>query len=315
MAQFIQYSSADASAPSLTGTAGSLIALLDACLVNGYGAKPGAGWTKAFSGTNVAAYQQGTGSTEFFLRVDDNGPGAGTYKEARITGYETMSDVDTGSNPFPSSTQGVGSNAMVVARKSSTADSTVRQWQLFADERTMYMFVLTDSSNVYFAFMFGEFYSIRNTADNYRCMIVGRSAENSNTAANDTLDRLSGLTSATVGHFAARTYGGTGSSITIGKHGDGVKGSTSALFGSVQYPNGPDNALYMSPVWVVENSSSTIRGRMRGFWQILHPVSNFTNGDVFSGANEFAGKTFTILKSGGNSSIYCIETSNTLETN
>ena len=37
------YRSDDAGAPNLTGAAGSLIAILDAVLVNGYGAKPAAG--------------------------------------------------------------------------------------------------------------------------------------------------------------------------------------------------------------------------------------------------------------------------------
>ncbi len=37
------YQSTDASAPILTGSAGSLVTLLDACLVNGYGTKAGRG--------------------------------------------------------------------------------------------------------------------------------------------------------------------------------------------------------------------------------------------------------------------------------
>lgn len=53
----------DAGAPTLSAAAGALISVLDACLVNGYGAKPAAGWTKAFSDTNQAAYRQGAGST------------------------------------------------------------------------------------------------------------------------------------------------------------------------------------------------------------------------------------------------------------
>ena len=36
MAQFQIYKSGDPGAPSLSGTVGSLVALLDACLVNGY---------------------------------------------------------------------------------------------------------------------------------------------------------------------------------------------------------------------------------------------------------------------------------------
>src|SRR5574342_915592 len=141
MAQFIVYRSSDASAPVLTGQVGSLISLLDACLVTGYGVKPGAGWSKPYTGTNKAAFQNGFGSVQMLLRVDDNGPV--TAREARITGYETMSDVDTGVNPFPTAAQGVGGIAMLVARKSATADATGRDWIIVADERTMYAFVQT----------------------------------------------------------------------------------------------------------------------------------------------------------------------------
>ena len=63
------YRSSDAGAPSLTGAAGSLIALLDACLRTGYGTKAGAGWTKPFTGTNIAAFRQGAGGNGRYLRV------------------------------------------------------------------------------------------------------------------------------------------------------------------------------------------------------------------------------------------------------
>ena len=66
----------DPSAPVLSSpSAGSLIGVLDACLVNGYGSKAAAGWTKAFSGTKLAAYRQGGGSM-CYLRIDD-GTGTG----------------------------------------------------------------------------------------------------------------------------------------------------------------------------------------------------------------------------------------------
>jgi hypothetical protein len=46
----------DASAPTLTSTdLNSIFDVLDACLVNGYGAKASLGWTKPFSGTGKAA--------------------------------------------------------------------------------------------------------------------------------------------------------------------------------------------------------------------------------------------------------------------
>ena len=63
--QFTIYSSSDVGGPGLiTGTTGSLITVLDACLVNGYSGKSAAGWTKplgTLSGS-ISAYQQGSGS-------------------------------------------------------------------------------------------------------------------------------------------------------------------------------------------------------------------------------------------------------------
>lgn len=56
-----------------------------------------AGWEKVFSGTNKAVYRSTdpTGS-RFYLRVDDS---SGLF--ARVRGYETMSDTDTGTGLFP----------------------------------------------------------------------------------------------------------------------------------------------------------------------------------------------------------------------
>ena len=42
------YRSTDAGAPLLTNSNGSLIAVLKACLVDGYGSKASAGWTAPF---------------------------------------------------------------------------------------------------------------------------------------------------------------------------------------------------------------------------------------------------------------------------
>jgi hypothetical protein len=193
-------------APVLSGTAGSLVAVLDACLVNGFavsavaslvvasniatatisgghsaevgsvvlvsGATPsglnsekkvlsvgagnttltfdapgisdqtasgtislklaGAGWSKEFTGTNLAAYKSnnvaGTGCR---LRVDDT---AG--KTARVVGYETMTAISTGSGPFPTSTQRSGGSWWT---KSTVADGSSRTWTLVADDRMFYL--------------------------------------------------------------------------------------------------------------------------------------------------------------------------------
>ena len=103
------YSSSDAGAPAVRGnTPGDIINLLTKCLVDGYGAKAGAGWTKPYTGTNVAAFRQGAGSNGMYLRIDDTSTEAGN-RNARIVGYETMSDVNTGApQSFPTAAQRAG---------------------------------------------------------------------------------------------------------------------------------------------------------------------------------------------------------------
>lgn len=46
------YRSTDAGAPVLSNSNGSLIAVLKACLVDGYSSKASAGWTAPFTGTS-----------------------------------------------------------------------------------------------------------------------------------------------------------------------------------------------------------------------------------------------------------------------
>jgi hypothetical protein len=132
----VVYKSIDAGAVSsglvCNGTPGSLIAILDAVLVNGYPGKSAAGWTKEYSGTNLAAYRMGTGSTSvrMYLRVDDSGS-----TSARIRGYVSMTDVDTGVEPFPTNAQ---FNGGVYSWKSDTADSVARPWVVIATPTAFY---------------------------------------------------------------------------------------------------------------------------------------------------------------------------------
>src|SRR5438309_11659795 len=82
------YKSTDASAPALTGQVGSLTALLDAILVNGYGTKTAAGWTIGFTTTKKLAYLHNlTGANNAcgtYLCVDDPVLGAAARRVARV---------------------------------------------------------------------------------------------------------------------------------------------------------------------------------------------------------------------------------------
>jgi len=323
MAQFIIYKDNDASAPVLNGNTGSLLNVLDKCLVDGYGSKPGAGWSRTLPITaSYGCFTQPVGSSGLCLFVDDMGSGSASGSEARLTGWSSITSIEagivTGSNQFPLVTQQKIASGSVIARKSTVPTSTNRNWIIMADSHSMYGFVLPgDTAGVYTSFMFGDFYSIKSgSVDTQRCMIAGRSAPSSSAATIDKLDILSSsLNTPLPGNFIAGPFGG-GTSISCSKHGDAVKGTATQLRGNVPYFNSVDNGLYISPVWVVETATSLIRGRMRGFYQFCHVGSNVVDGQTFnSSSSDFPGKTFMVISGSGNTGVYFMETSNTLETN
>jgi hypothetical protein len=386
MARFTIYRSTDSGAPALTGEVNKVVALLDACLVNGYTASvtsitragstatvtcpvphnlltgqsvliagadqpdyngtfvvtvtsasvftyvvPGtpatpatgtitykrlaAGWTKPFTGTNKAAFRQGTGSNQFYARIQDDGGGTGGAKEALARGFESMTDVDTGLGDFPTVAQ---SSFGSVIRKSVTADSVVRTWVLVADARTFYLFILSEGDTVQRAFGFGEFYSLL-AGDNFRCFIAGRTVQNSATATNDSIDLFSLPSAVTAGFYIARGHTGTGGSVNAGRHGDRTKGGQLGyLAGTMAYTNPANGAFYVSRVWVHDSVTAPVnglRGRMRGFWHWVHPIAGVTNGEPLTGTGELAGKLFLVVKSSGSTGLYIIETSDTIESN
>src|ERR1035437_2380958 len=126
--QFTVFSSSDAAGPGLlTGAAGSLLAVLDACLVTSYaGHTLAAQWTKPTANAgNIGCYKQGAGAG-LSLVINDAGPnGTSTYKEAWAIGWESVagvgSPVGTGSGQFPIPAQ-LLTTGHDVWRKSATAE-------------------------------------------------------------------------------------------------------------------------------------------------------------------------------------------------
>jgi len=235
-----------ANAPVLSGTAGSLVALLDACLIDGFDSRsvnsisvsggvatvtisagnpfdvhavirvagvtgalsalnddwrttsaaastltfacPGiadgsatgtitckrspAGWTKAFSATNKAAYRAASvAATRLFLRVDDNTDPL----KGRVRGYESMTDVDTGTGPFPKLTT-LADNAFIWA-KSDAAGSASRPWAVVCDDAMIYLFTKFNTSASYTnaLYWFGDAVSYI-PADAFHCTIAATCA-------------------------------------------------------------------------------------------------------------------------------------------
>lgn len=317
MAQFTIYKSTDASAPVLTGENGKLVDLLTAVLVNGYGAKAAAGWTREFTATSKAVYRPGAGS-RFYYRVGDVAAGTGGAKEALVRGFETMSDIDTGTGPFPTSAQCALTQNSLVVRKSTAASATARPWTIYADNRTAYIFVQTgDIASTYLGCMIGDIYSYAAT-EAYQGMVIARNTENSSSSAYEAFGGVSTvLGTAFLGHFIARSYTQAGGSTAVGKMGDyGKQGGSTGFRGDVPFTNGPDGGIYICPLQVHETGGN-IRGRLRGVYCWLHAVAGIADGDTFAGSGDFATKTYEAvsLVTGADSGVAIMETSNTVDTN
>ncbi len=292
------YRSTDTGAPALyTDSAGSLISILDACLVDGYGSQPAAGWTKAFSGTNKAAYRMSTTApaSGFYLRVDDT-----STTESRWVGYESMTDIDTGTDSFPLESQ-------VSGGLYSLKVSTNSEWILIADERAFYFFhdnpLLSLSAAGTF---FGDIVSA-TAADNVCCVLAGRENGTFSGASEALAAIYSTLSSPAPGHYLARNYDSTSKSVNcipIGKNFGSYLGS-----GGFDYPNPSDNNLMMDKLILADSpADKTFRGYYPGLWNALHNDPGNHN-DTFSGTGILAGKTFLILETFQGRSI--LETSDT----
>ena len=125
----------DPLAPALNSVAGAFYSLVKACLAGtgtAYGTRQKAGWTimwdDAATFTIVLRNSQAAGGSGCYLRVQDNGPGAGGARMAKWDVYEAMTDINTGT--------GYAGGGWVCKSASNGGPSAA--WVLCADERTVY---------------------------------------------------------------------------------------------------------------------------------------------------------------------------------
>lgn len=291
------YFSTDAGAPTLSGTAGTLISVLDACLVNGYGSKSGAGWTKAFSGVNLAAYRMSTASpaTGFYLRVDDSNATA-----SRIIGYETMTDVNTGTGPFPTNAQFANG---LFAIKSSAAGATARPWAVVAENRSFYLFILGnvttfgagDTWNC--TVFFGDIIT-RKAVDGYNCALIANSTASNQSQQMGTVNSLGSYSDITA-HYLARDYTGIGGSKQFGKcRAFKTWGAYSNILGgpesSTTFPDPISQTWNLARVMVME-SAIVMRGFLPGLYDNIGGVQVGNWWDIIPGQGSFSGTSFLMV--------------------
>jgi len=256
------YSSTDTGAPVLNGTASALIGVLDACLVNGYGSRTSLGWTKAFSGADLAAYLMSAGSG-VYLRVDDS-----ATTTTKLRGFTTMSDVNTGTNPFPTVAQ--SANGGIANKTDGATAATARKWIVVGTSTYFYFWnqltLKETASQANTAWFFGDVASYGGVGNT---MLIANAVSISTGGSNVPSCTSVSNSATSPGHWINQPYAG-GTSVEVSKHfayqvgTDGTSGGANPFLGPTT-PNRITGGLTFCPFWIVQATPTRIlRGTLPG---------------------------------------------------
>ena len=241
------YKSTDTGAPGLDGLPGSLVALLKACLVDGFGVLPAAGWTleldDLLNHRMILRNDTVNGTGRYFVFRDDGDVRLdGTYSTTSIAtfhGCESYTDIDTTSGNFPNLNgdpnpdQNMTTARGLTIHKSNVEDASLRPWTLIADERTFYLFawiwnttndnpetIVPSSSadSIACGVMCGDFVTLNGTPDPYACAVIGGMGQYLS-SANYSDHKFAGSSGDTIvgGHYINRSMEGGAGAVGFGK--------------------------------------------------------------------------------------------------
>jgi len=265
------YDSEHVGAPQLyVSPAGALTNILDACLVGtsgiAYGSTASMGWTMEYSATNQRSYRMPTaGTSGFYVQVIDTAVTASATVLFR--GYEAMSDITTGTAPFPT----VAQLATLVTDKGSNTQNINRKWALWSNGKIFHLYIDCNyewsTSDMIFSgklLTFGDITSYA-TSDPYKCCLVGYTAGGS---TNYPIALSASATSSAA--FIARNWQGTGASIPT------VLNPQHHAHRFIDVDNIiKGGSMFFSRVYVTDlvGSVRTLRGHIPGLYWVLNDSS------------------------------------------
>lgn len=263
-----------------TGTTGSFVAMLRACLVDGYGAKAAAGWTEEFTGTNVAAFRNSIadGGTGCYARISDN-VGSSPW-QVNVDVYASMSNIATGVS---------GASVLCFRRHMDLS------WFVVADELTCYVGLESANAARRMRFMgFGDAESLSG-GDAYRYFAMSMTPDD--TGTNNFISSNFPSTTAT-GLVFGRDYTGIGSSaghFIIGPRDAGAIGTANLP------PRTSLNSADEAAMPAYAARGTVIRAKLRGLYVplsniYLGPQGATKSGDGFGGV----GSVVSAMVSNGN---------------
>lgn len=250
-------------------------------------------WTKPFSGTNLAVYKSADPlATTAYLRVDDSGT---TF--ARVLGYETMSDVSTGTGPFPTTAQMSGGGYW---SKSTLANSTGNPWFLITDGRCFYLHVqpaagATPGLNQGFTRFFGDPIALRPSGDAFSAVL-----SYSNTAT--ILSEWDGAPDGppVLQIASPRSYTGVGSSVlqaSLPYVGTGVTSGIDPYLGA--YPSPVDGAIRLAKRFLTfATTGGAPRSDFPGMYHVPHSgvSESIKFGDTIVGTGQVADRRLRAVR-------------------
>lgn len=251
-------------APEFKQGSGTMINVLDYCLVTGMG------WTKTFSGTNTATYRAPTGN-RFYLGIDDT-----STTNFRLRGFEVATSAGTaitsGINPFPNDSQVSGGLYIVKRQAMSTP------WFLISDGLIFYFCCNytagTPEHND--GMCFGDFIPYA-TYDTFNTVIKG-SYDTGNSGFQNTSKLRNVVNTTYIARSATQLGGSTYANFII----DVSRSKSDFRIGGsgTPFPHPITNTLDLGIVEI--GDSIGIRGRLPGIWCPFHTYGSFANGDTYT---------------------------------
>lgn len=262
----------------------------------------GPGWTKPYTGTNKAVFQPSAGNQHYF-RVDETD--GSYYADVRM--FESMTDVDTGSNESPSG----GTSRWY---KGGSSGSSNNDWFIICDERAFYFGMkptdYASADEMFLVSFWGDFVPY-DVSSAYLTGLYSSSTTSSTiyAAANTPLTGVP-VASPSGNMRILRGYNNSGTGIDF-RHAPRFAGVTNVnvyLTGAADAPGTPNPAsgqIDLAKADVFENTSGATRvavAEIPGLYVPRHEyrdtylVPNFLN--LLVGSGDFSGKSFLCVKSG-----------------
>jgi len=267
----------DANAPVARGERASLIDILTACLVTGYGTKAAAGWTREWmeGGTKAVFRNNPVGGLGMYLMIDSLTT-ANTYTH-NLAGYEIMADINNGTGLFTPNPNPYGLDPTIIT--SNVAGTTARPWVLIADDRAFYLFIWptltaapgdaqTDTATMYF----GDFIP-RFATDGFACGLKGAY---STAMSWRNIGYYSSPSAISFNHDIIdmpRAVSGASNSPQRGWCVGGL-GPCGGISGTDGVPYSESSGLIIARPYISDYGAAYLfRGYMPGLWQPCHPAS------------------------------------------